>query len=127
MARNFWHNFLNQMQGSFHQTPKTLAIVETSGFAPFLGELDDLAAVMTGHLDEPNFRTWMARSRSGAASFMGLGCDEGLWGYTATDLGEFLAAIKGFCKPLAGSDLQVGLDDALRPVPGRHLLSEVSS
>jgi hypothetical protein len=106
MAQDLYGTFLEQKQGKNHQTPKTLAIIDTTKFMDFLVAWEALAAELSRLLDtnDPYLLPILNRARQVAISFQGYS-DEGKQ-QTAVDIGSFLATFDALCQPVAGVPLQ---------------------
>jgi hypothetical protein len=113
MARNFHTNFLEQLQGgTYHQTPKTMAIVDTQAFLVFLGAWEALSSEFNLRLaSDADFVTFLRRARSSSLAFNG-GYPEESTSPSALDIGSFMSSFKTFCAPDADSDLTSLLEDA---------------
>ena len=105
MAQEFLDDFLVEQQGSVHQTPKTLALIDTDLYLEFLQLWDAFAAELTRLLraDDPFLFPILSRARQVAISFVAF-ADEGQQ-KSAIDVGSFLATFDAACQPEESSEL----------------------
>ena len=108
--------FATSTQGEvFHDSPKTLGVIDTSLFEPFLTRWEALCAAMKAILDadnDPDFVAALIRARTGTTSFTGMLDPPGTTNtLSAMDIGSFLQTLFTMCQPTAGSQLASLLDD----------------
>jgi len=103
LAKDIHENYLTQTQNTDHDTPKTLAIVDTSKFEVFRDSLEYLSAELKSLLDannDPTIYAAVVRARDQALTFFH-GFD-----LAAVDIGSFLSELSDLCGPAEGSELE---------------------
>lgn len=114
LAQNIVETFVSQTQGgSYHQTPKTLAIVDSSKFDIFIAAFENFSANMLSLLKggDKTLHTQLSRARSQSVAFEGIVDAVGSRNPSAVDIGSFLYQFKTICNP--GGTLQTDLDTAI--------------
>jgi hypothetical protein len=114
MSRNLHTNFLEQLQGQEdHQTPKTMAIVDTQAYLVFLGAWEALSSEFNLRLaSDADFVTFLRRARSSSLAFMGVYDGGDSKNSSALDIGSFMSTFETFCAPDPDNDLASLLEDA---------------
>jgi hypothetical protein len=116
LAQNFQQNFLAEKQGSEHQSPKTLAIVDTDAFTTFLTAMEALSLDLKTRLDaanDPALIKILSRARGQALAIEAF--DEvgtGLKEPSVLDIGNFFEVFITLCNIDPASTLQPLMDDA---------------
>jgi len=116
LAKDILTNFLEQKQGhEFHQTPKTLSIIDSTNFLMFLDSWNTLSAEMEKLItsEDPSFLTHLNRARNDALSFLSITGNEHTTKPSSADVGSILQKIKDFCMPEVDSVLHNNLADTL--------------
>ena len=102
LALDVYNNFLTQTQGfPEHQTPKTIAIIDTSKFEAFRVALEEVSAEITALLEtqsDPGFFAVLQRARAQVISF-GSYVDMDPTTASAIDIGDFFALMAELCQP----------------------------
>jgi hypothetical protein len=105
--------YIGETQGSYHQTPKTLSIVDTDGFRFFIAELENLSShllisLMSG---DTSLHTFVSRSRVISLAYDSFVVDSSNLP-PALDIGSFLVNLQEDCSPQGdlGVALQATLD-----------------
>lgn len=107
--------FLTETQGGkSHQSPKTLAIVDTAKFQVFVEKLESLAAVVLGLLEggDRSLHAFVSRSRGSSIAFEGVADSSGTSKPSALDIGSWLEKIQALCDPDPVGALGVALLEA---------------
>lgn len=113
MAKDLHKDFLEKKKGTFHQLPKTLAIVDTEAFLVFLTAWEAFSAELSRLIaaDDPFLLPSLSRARQIAISFEAYSDDPEQT--SALDIGSFMATFNSLCQPEEGSDLQKTRDAAV--------------
>jgi hypothetical protein len=115
MAENLLDAFISETQAAegapdVHQTPKAMAILNTTAISPFLEAWEILSSEMLTILtsdNDPNFYAALSRARDMMTDVGGsLGED------TSIDVGYFLAMLDVVCDPVIGNSLDIALSSA---------------
>lgn len=112
LATQVVDTFIDQTQGgSNHQTPKTLAIVESNGYANFVQKLEAFATELLGVIQggDTAVHAYLGRARSNAVAFEGIVDAVGTKFPSAVDIGSVLTQFKEMCNP--GGTLGSYLDE----------------
>jgi hypothetical protein len=116
MAKNLFRTFLESTQGAtFHESPKTIAIVDTAAFVVFQSAWEALCTEMTSLLQgnhDPDFVANLKLARTKAVSFSGMLDETKVKVKAAMDIGSFLQVFNSFCNPVSSSQLRTLLDNA---------------
>jgi hypothetical protein len=102
LSRQIVDKYLTDTQGgSSHQSPKTLAIVETAKFQVFVEKLESLATVVLGLLEggDRSLHAYISRSRGSSVAFEGVADSSGTGKPSALDVGSWLDKIQSLCDP----------------------------
>jgi hypothetical protein len=114
MAKQLHRTFLESTQGEVsHQSPKTIAIVDTKAFVAFQTAWETFCAEMTRLLkgnDDADFVANLKRARTQSVAFSGTLDDANVKVLAAMDIGSFLSVFNSFCEPVASSQLRTLLD-----------------
>eukprot|EP00565_Helicotheca_tamesis_P006072 CAMPEP_0185739652 /NCGR_PEP_ID=MMETSP1171-20130828/35889_1 /TAXON_ID=374046 /ORGANISM="Helicotheca tamensis, Strain CCMP826" /LENGTH=698 /DNA_ID=CAMNT_0028411275 /DNA_START=1 /DNA_END=2093 /DNA_ORIENTATION=- len=109
IAREIQSAYINDLHGNLdHQTPKTLAIVDTTEFRRFSINFEALAEEFTRIIrdgNDINFHVQLERSRQASISTSTYLDRLGSMSPSGVDIGSFLSSLKTICKPLRTSDL----------------------
>lgn len=113
MALNLLTNFLVQPQGERHQSPKTLALIESQAFDVFLTAWDSFAEEMNQLITTDSvFTTLLGRARVSSLAFVGVADSEDTRTPSALDVGDFLRSLHSLCNPNPSSNLYTALQQA---------------
>jgi len=138
LARQILQTFLSQTQGgSSHQSPKTMAILDTAKFETFISTFESFSADLLSLLQggDVSLYSFVSRARSAAVSFEGIVDAVGSQNPSALDLGSWMEEFQTLCNPgdTLGTDLQtaltaytemfveVGVGEGTQPGTGMHL------
>lgn len=109
------NEFIEQPQGLFHESPKTLSIVETSGFNAFFAAWEALSLKFKSLLDANNDADIFAhlrRARVQSLAFEGYFDQAGTRTPSLVDIGSFLEIFELLYSPTVGSVLETSLEAA---------------
>jgi len=114
LAEQILTSFISQTQGgSSHQSPKTMAILDTKKFSVFIEAFenfsDDLLDLLKG--GDVSLHSFVSRARASAVSFEGIVDAVGSTNPSGLDIGSWLEQFKTLCSP--GEPLQSDLDTAI--------------
>jgi Clostripain family len=102
LSRQVVDTFLTDTQGGkSHQSPKTLAIVDTAKFQTFVETLESLASVLLGLLEggDRSLHAFVSRSRGSSIAFEGVADSLGTNKPSALDIGSWLENFQVLCDP----------------------------
>jgi Clostripain family len=114
MAKEILDTFLTETQGgTSHQSPKTMAILDTNKFNTFIGAFESFSADLLAELKagDVSLHSFVSRARSSAVAFEGIVDAVGSQNPSSLDLGSWLYQFKELCNP--GEPLQDDLDTAI--------------
>lgn len=114
LAQQILTTFLSQTQGgSSHQSPKTMAILDTSKFDTFVSAFESFSADLLDLLKDGDvsLHTFVSRARAASVAFEGIVDAVGSINPSALDIGSWLSNFKGLCSP--GEPLATDLDLAI--------------
>jgi len=114
LAEQILNEYVDETQGLFHSTPKTMSIVQSSGFNTFLAAWEALSLEMKSLLDANNdadFFAHLQRARGQSLAFETID-ETGFRTPSALDIGSFLESLENLCTPVAGSVLKSALNAA---------------
>jgi len=114
LAKEILTTFLAQTQGgSSHQSPKTMAILDTDKFSTFITSFESFASDILSLLQrqDADLHTAVARARSQSVAFEGIVDAVGSQNPSGLDIGSWLYNFQTLCSP--GGDLQVDLETAI--------------
>jgi hypothetical protein len=115
LAQNLQQNFLTEKQSPGHQTPKTLAIVDTNAYTAFLTAMEALSLDLKTRLDaanDPALIKILSRARGQALAFEGFADKQGTLEPSATDIGSFFEEFSTLCNIDPASTLKPLMDNA---------------
>ncbi|CAB9524499.1 peptidase C11, clostripain [Seminavis robusta] len=113
LATEIVATFVSRTQGSnFHQTPKTLAILDLQKFFVFLDAFEDFLGRLLPVLQagDVTLHASVARSRTSAVSYEGILDSIGAIQPTSLDIGSWMAILAQLCNP--GGDLGTSFQSA---------------
>lgn len=132
MAANLWFHYLNDTQArtewgfpDVHDTPKTLAIVDTTAFSFFHRKWEALAGELLELLsanNDPNFHAALSRARSETLAFGHIDGEK-----SAVDIGLFLENLMSICNVDTSTSLFTTLDQTLKAYDGQFLYRGVGN
>jgi len=113
LAKQILDTFINQKQGSNHQSPKTMAILNTENFGKFIEKLETFSTDLLKELKkgDSSLYTYVGRARSASVAFEGIVDTVGSTNPSGLDLGSFLEEFLLLCNP--GGTLGTDLADAI--------------
>jgi hypothetical protein len=122
MAQNLQQSFLTETQDTAnstltagHQTPKTLAIVDTTAYTEFIASLESLSLDLTSRLDavnDPALIKILSRARGQTLSFEGYIDFPGALVPSAMDIGQFFEQFNSLCNIDPASSLKTLMANA---------------
>jgi len=137
LAKQILDTFITQKQGSSHQSPKTMAILDTSKFMRFLASFETFSEDLLTELKagDVSLHSFISRARSSSVAFEGIVDVVGSINPSGLDIGSFLAQLKNLCNPSGslGTDLtsaianynamflEVGIGAGTSPGTGMHI------
>jgi hypothetical protein len=98
-----------------HDTPKTLAVVDTTAFSAFRDAWDALCSEMAdilGSGNDADFHVSLLRARGNTLSFSGYLDYPSIQVNSAMDIGDFLAQLFQLCEPIESSQLYTLMNNA---------------
>ena len=120
--------FVSSTQGDgYHQTPKTLALVDTAAYSVFLDAWEALSSYMADLLSsgtDADFHAILNRSRGNAISFEGALDDPSVQVNAAMDVGSFLLVFQSLCQPDQSSELAALLNNAIQTYTNAFVTTE---
>lgn len=122
MAKDLQQSFLTETQdtensyfSAGHQTPKTVAIVDTNAYTEFLAEWEALSLEFTSRLNatnDPAFAKILSRARSQTLAFDGYSDTPGAAFPSSMDIGQFFEEFELLCNIDPESSLKTSLNAA---------------
>jgi hypothetical protein len=109
VSKNILISFIEGTHGrSFHQTPKTLSIIDTDKFDIFVVAWENLFIEILDKLyaGDASLYSFLSRARASSVAYEGLVDTVGTANPSSVDIGSFLTELQVQCNPTA----QLGLD-----------------
>ena len=111
----------------YHDTPKTLALVDTAAYSVFLDAWEALSSYMADLLSsgtDADFHAILNRSRGNTISFSGSLDNPSVQVNAAMDIGSFLLVFQSLCQPDPSGELAALLNDAIQSYTNTFVASE---
>ncbi|CAB9524950.1 peptidase C11, clostripain [Seminavis robusta] len=114
LAVQILRTFIAETQGgSSHQSPKTMAIVNTDKFLNFLAAFENFSKDLLSELKtgDSSLHAFVSRARASAVAFEGIVDVVGTLHPSGLDIGSFLEGFKAMCNPnsVLGGDLDTAI------------------
>eukprot|EP00529_Nitzschia_sp_RCC80_P005030 CAMPEP_0113469172 /NCGR_PEP_ID=MMETSP0014_2-20120614/15756_1 /TAXON_ID=2857 /ORGANISM="Nitzschia sp." /LENGTH=913 /DNA_ID=CAMNT_0000361629 /DNA_START=92 /DNA_END=2830 /DNA_ORIENTATION=+ /assembly_acc=CAM_ASM_000159 len=111
----------------YHDTPKTLALVDTVAYSDFLDTWEALSSYMADLLasgTDADFHAILNRARGNAISFAGSLDEPSVQVNAAMDIGSFMLVFRSLCQPNQSGELAALLNNAMQSYTNIFVTSE---